>query len=58
MVACRYGISALLFSSISHSFAVLTPLLNAHSKRNSAHVLFYIYRTFIYGRIKASKNFR
>ena len=50
MVACRYGISLLVFNSTSHSFAALTRELSnrvKHSKRNSistsAHVLYSIY---------------
>ena len=56
MVACRYGISLLVFNSTSHSFAALTRELSIQTlKRNSistrAHVLFSITTMSDQGRI-------
>ena len=45
MVACRYGISLLVFNSTSHSFAALTNELKVeNSKRNSTSTRAYVER--------------
>ena len=51
MVACRYGISLLVFNSTSHSFAALTRELSnrvKHSKRNSIYTSAHVYIPSIY----------
>ena len=70
MVACRYGISLLVFNSTSHSPAALTRPLRSlesyrvkHSKRNSSNeenvskLLVMEVVDFIFGSLRNKKEF-